>query len=111
LKSKARELLHSEEGITHRKRRYCEPEPVFSHIRYGGQYLRFQHFGQDKVEMDFAILAVAMNIDKMHKKQVETAKNPKNGQKFAQNPKISVICCFFIPQTPSTENFSLKLVA
>jgi hypothetical protein len=52
LKNKARELLHSEEGIAHRKCRCCEPEPVFSHIRYNGQYLRFRHFGQDKVEMD-----------------------------------------------------------
>jgi hypothetical protein len=111
LKSKARELLHSEEGIAHRKRRCCEPEPVFSHIRYDGQYLRFRHFGQDKVEMDFAIFAIALNISKMYKKQVQTSKNPKNSQKSAQNSKIFVICRFFIPQTPTTENSPLKFAA
>jgi hypothetical protein len=108
LKNKARELLHSEEGIAHRKRRCCEPEPVFSHIRYDGQYLRFRHFGQDNVEMDFAIFAITINIGKMHRKRVHTSKNPKNDQKSAQNPKIFVICRFFIPQTTSNENFPLK---
>jgi hypothetical protein len=61
--------------------------------------------------MDFAIFAIALNISKMHKKQVQTSKNPKNSQKSAQNPKIFVICRFFIPQTPSTENFPLKFAA
>jgi hypothetical protein len=111
LKNNARELLHSEEGVEHRKRRCCEPEPVFSHIRYDGQYLRFRHFGQDKVEMDFAIFAIALNINKIHKNRVKTSKNPKNSRKFAQHPTIFVICYFFIPQTLPTEHFSLKLVA
>jgi hypothetical protein len=47
----------------------------------------------------------------MHKKQVQTSKNPKNSQKSAQNLKIFVICRFFISQTPSTENFPLKFAA
>jgi hypothetical protein len=61
--------------------------------------------------MDFSIFAVALNISKMHKKQAQTSKNPKNSQKSAQNPKIFVICRFFIPQTSSTENFPLKFAA
>jgi hypothetical protein len=61
--------------------------------------------------MDFAILAIAINIGKMHRKRVKTSKNPKNIRKSAQNPKIFVICRFFIPQTPSTENFPLKFAA
>jgi hypothetical protein len=61
--------------------------------------------------MDFAIFAIALNISKMHKKQIHTSKSPKNSQKSAQNPKIFVIYRFFIPQTPSTENFPLKFAA
>jgi hypothetical protein len=78
LKTKARELLLSEEGIKHRKKRCVEPEPVFSHIRYDGAYLRFRHFGQDKVEMDFALLAIALNLSKLARKRAKTGKNPEN---------------------------------
>jgi transposase len=78
LKAKARELLLSEEGIKHRKKRCVEPEPVFSHIRYDGAYLRCRHFGQDKVEMDFALLAIALNISKLARKRAKAGKNPEN---------------------------------
>jgi hypothetical protein len=61
--------------------------------------------------MDFAIFAIAINIGKMHRKRVHTSKNPKNVQKSAQNPKIFVICRFFIPQTTSSENSPLKFAA
>jgi len=78
LKAIARELLLSEEGIKHRKKRCVEPEPVFSHIRYDGAYLRFRHFGLDKVEMDFALLAIALNLSKLARKRAKTGKNPEN---------------------------------
>lgn len=77
LKTKARELLLSKEGIKYRKKRCIEPEPVFSHIRYDGGYLRFRHFGQDKVEMDFTILAIALNLSKLARKLVSLAENIK----------------------------------
>ena len=78
LKAKARELLLSEEGIKHRKKRCIEPEPVFSHIRYDGGYLRFRHFGQDKVMMDFTILAIALNLSKLARKMSGQSKNRQN---------------------------------
>ncbi len=73
LKAKARELLLSEEGIKHRKKRCVEPEPVFSHIRYDGVYIRFRHFGQDKIEMDFTVLAIALNLSKLARKMASLA--------------------------------------
>jgi len=76
LKVKARELLLSEEGIKHRKKRCVEPEPVFSHIRYDGGYLRFRHIGQDKIEMDFTLLAIALNLSKLARKLVSSDKIP-----------------------------------
>jgi transposase len=78
LKANARELLLSEEGIKHRKKRCVEPEPVFSHIRYDGAYLRFRHFGQGKVEMDFALLAIALNLSKLAREKAKAGKNPEN---------------------------------
>jgi len=78
LKAKARELLLSEEGIKHRKKRCVEPEPVFSHIRYDGAYLRFRHFGQDKIEMDFTLLAITLNLSKLARKRAKPAKNLTN---------------------------------
>jgi hypothetical protein len=89
LKAKARELLLSEEGIKHRKKRCVEPEPVFSHIRYDGGYLRFRHFGQDKIEMDFAVLAIALNLSKLVRKLASSAKITEK-----QHQKRQFIACF-----------------
>ncbi len=89
LKAKARELLLSEEGIKHRKKRCVEPEPVFSHIRYDGGYLRFRHFGQDKIEMDFALLAIALNLSKLVRKLALSAKTTEK-----QHQKRQFIACF-----------------
>jgi transposase len=99
LKAKARELLLSEEGIKHRKKRCIEPEPVFSHIRYDGGYLRFRHFGQDKIELDFALLAIALNISKLARKMSTASKNQQNSY-----PKLylCVLIMVFI------DNFMLK---
>lgn len=89
LKTKARELLLSEEGIKHRKKRCVEPEPVFSHIRYDGGYFRFRHFGQDKIEMDFAVLAIALNLSKLSRKMASSAKITEK-----QHQKCLFIVCF-----------------
>ena len=89
LKAKASELLLSEEGIKHRKKRCVEPEPVFSHIRYDGAYLRFRHFGQDKVKMDFALMAIALNLSKLARKRAKAGKNPEN-QSAMQHYFVSV---------------------
>ena len=64
-KQKAKELLCSEEGLTHRGRRCIEPEAVFGQIKYNMSYKRFRHFGKDKIFMDFSFLAIAFNIKKM----------------------------------------------
>ena len=83
LKARAQELLLSEEGIKHRKKRCIGPEPVFSHIRYDGGYLRFRHFGQDKIEMDFTVLAIALNLSKLARKLASSDKIPeKQHQKW-----------------------------
>lgn len=72
-KKKARELLLSEEGIKHRKRRPIEPEAVFGQMKFDMAYKRFRHKGFDKVQMDFAIFAMAFNLKKLCSKLAKAA--------------------------------------
>jgi len=86
LRNKARERLISEEGLMHRSRRPIEPEAVFGQSKSNKGYNRFRHFNDeqtDRVMMDFAIFAVAFNLEKLHRKrlnvekeQVKTKNNP-----------------------------------
>lgn len=70
-KRKARERLTSQEGIRQRGRRCIEPEAVFGQMKYDMAYKRFRHFGKDKVTMDFAFFAIALNINKMCRKLIK----------------------------------------
>ena len=70
-KRKARERLNSPEGLKHRSKRPIEPEAVFGQIKFDKQYNRFRHRGFEKVNMDFAILAMAFNIQKLYNKTVK----------------------------------------
>ncbi|MDR0981943.1 MAG: transposase [Culturomica sp.] len=110
-KNQARELLHSEEGIEHRKRRSVEPEPVFSHIRYNGQYLRFRHFGIEKIEMDFGIFAIALNINKLYKYLQKKTKLLQNNHILSLQSQFLLIITFFLSKNQAVEKFSLKLAA
>ena len=51
-KEKARALLLSEEGITYRKKRCADVEPVFGNIKYNKGFKRFMLGGSDKVEIE-----------------------------------------------------------
>jgi hypothetical protein len=111
-KERVRKLLTSEEGLYHRSHRPIEPESVFGQVKSNKGYNRFRHFNKDtaKVMMDFAILAIAFNIGKLHNK----GKNaPQNASKSLVLSKLlffvvffdtkSAPCCFY-PQ-------NLKLAA
>ncbi len=63
-----RDLLLSEQGLYHRSKRPVEPETVFGQAKSNKQYNRFRHFDKEKNLMDFAILALALNIAKLHTK-------------------------------------------
>ena len=67
-KQQVRELLTSLEGLFHRSQRPIEPEAVFGQTKYDKAYNRFRHFGQEKVEADFALFATAFNIEKLWRK-------------------------------------------
>lgn len=65
LRSMAKELLTSEEGLRHRSQRPIEPEAVFGQIKYDNGFKRFRYRGRRLVKAEFATIAVAHNIRKM----------------------------------------------
>lgn len=65
LKAKAREMLLSEEGIKHRKRRPVEVEAVFGMLKQNKGFRRFLLRGIEKVGIEFGLLAMAHNLSKM----------------------------------------------
>jgi transposase len=97
-KRRVRELLTSQEGLMHRRRRPIEPEAVFGQIKYNKQYNRFRHSGKQLVMMDFAIFAIAFNIQKTHRKGKTTSKKQKN------TPN-SVVCIYNLTLLLKRSNF------
>ena len=64
LKQQAEELLKSEEGLTKRKKRCFDVEPVFGNIKNNHGFRRFMLRGRQKVEIEWGLLAIAQNIRK-----------------------------------------------
>jgi Transposase DDE domain len=95
-KQRARELLTSPEGLLHRSRRPIEPEAVFGQTKSNKHYNRFRHFDKDKVMMDFAIFAIAFNIEKMYRK---ARTKDKNAPKSPKQPRLSVFIALFVLPT------------
>lgn len=63
-RDKAHKLLNSEEGIRKRKQRCHDVEPVFANIKQNHGFRRFMLRGQEKVEIEWGLLAIAQNIRK-----------------------------------------------
>jgi len=64
LKQKADELLLSEEGERHRKKRPCDVEPVFGNIKNNHHFKRFMLRGMEKVSVEMGLIALAHNLRK-----------------------------------------------
>lgn len=63
-KELARQRLCSEEGIEHRKKRCYEVEPVFGNMKWNHGQRRFLLRGNEKVEIEFGLWAIAQNLRK-----------------------------------------------
>jgi transposase len=63
-KAIAYELLNSEEGIKHRKKRCCDVEPVFGNIKQNHGFKRFMLRGKEKVTIEWGLISIAQNIRK-----------------------------------------------
>jgi transposase len=64
LKQKSREMLTSERGLYHRKKRPCDVEPVFGHWKYNKKFKRFMLRGKAKVTVETGLMAIAHNLKK-----------------------------------------------
>jgi hypothetical protein len=73
LKHKADELLLSEDGIKHRKQRPCDVEAVFGNIKSNHHFKRFMLRGIKKVNIETGLLALAHNLRKKAKRNMEQA--------------------------------------
>lgn len=69
LKQIARDKLKSEKGLIHRSKRPIEPEAVFGQIKFNKGFNRFKLRGIEGVNLEFGLIAIAMNIGKWAKKQ------------------------------------------
>ena len=64
-KTRARELLTSEQGIKHRSNRPIEPEAVFGQIKECGRFRRLRLKGLTGAKIDFGLKALAHNLKKL----------------------------------------------
>jgi len=77
-KAIARENLLSEQGIAYRKQRSIEPESVFGQIKQNKGFRRFLLRGIDKVEIEFGLVAIAHNLQKLGKWLIKNKIELKN---------------------------------
>jgi transposase len=64
-KTKTTQLLNSEIGIYHRKKRCYDVEPVFANIKHNKNFKRFNLRGIQKAEIETGLIALAHNLKKM----------------------------------------------
>ena len=64
LREKVKERLISEKGIMHRKKRPIDVEPVLGNIKSNYGFKRFNLRGNQKVEIELGLIAIAQNLRK-----------------------------------------------
>jgi len=74
-KQKAREKLLRDKGLEHRSKRPIEPEAVFGQIKYNKGFNRFKLRGMDGINLEFGLIAIALNLSKMARKHVCCTQN------------------------------------
>lgn len=65
LRAKAGEMLRTERGGEHRRKRSCDVETVFGNIKQNKGFRRFMLRGLPKVEIEVGLLAIAHNLKKV----------------------------------------------
>jgi len=75
LRKAANELLVSERGHSHRKKRSVEVESVFGQIKQNRHFRRFSLRSLPKVNIEFGLIAIAHNLGKLYSYLVREGKN------------------------------------
>jgi hypothetical protein len=76
LKQKARELLHSDQGLYHRSKRPVEVEAVFGQLKSNNKFNRVTLRSLSKVNIEFGLMALAHNLRKLAKKALVAGNTP-----------------------------------
>ena len=69
-RTRAREILTSEEGKLLRARRSVKMEIVFGQVKYNKGIHSFHFRGKDKVKTEWALVSIALNMKKLETIQV-----------------------------------------
>ena len=95
LKAQAKERLLSEKGLYHRSKRPVEVEAVFGQLKSNNKFNRFTMRGLEKVDIEFALMAIAHNLRKWVKMTRNTSLNSsinnKTASKTVNTYKISSV--------------------
>jgi hypothetical protein len=83
LKAKAKERLLSKKGLYHRSKRPIEVEAVFGQLKSNNKFNRFTMRGLEKVDIEFALMAIAHNLRKWVKMTKNTSLNSSINNKTA----------------------------
>ena len=67
-RKKSYENITSEDGIVQRTNRSIQAEGAFSKLKDGLDYDRFRHRGMKKVVSDITLMAIGINLNKLHSK-------------------------------------------
>ena len=84
-KRQVRELLTSERGLYHRSKRPVEPEAVFGQIKDAHHFRRFRLRSLPKVNIEFGLIAMAHNLQKLAKLMNLKPKNGNNSNNSNNN--------------------------
>ena len=84
-KRQVRELLTSERGLYHRSKRPIEPEAVFGQIKDAHHFRRFRLRSLPKVNIEFGLIAMAHNLQKLAKLMNLKPKNGNNSNNNSAN--------------------------
>ena len=84
-KRQVRELLTSERGLYHRSKRPIEPEAVFGQIKDAHHFRRFRLRSLPKVIIEFGLIAMAHNLQKLAKLMNLKPKNGNNSNNNSAN--------------------------
>lgn len=60
--------ITTDEGITQRMNRSIQAEGMFSKLKDGMKYDRFRHRGMKKIVSDLTLMAIGINLNKLHSK-------------------------------------------
>jgi len=85
----AKANLDSIRGIRLRKKRCCDVEPVFGHIKSNRLFKRFMLRSLEKVNIEFGLLAIAHNIKKWWVKTQQGLIKPSNPLPPAINQSLA----------------------